>query len=352
VGGVVLVGYALLLAAADCAVWGSTGHDLRSTGARALRWAALLAPVFLGAYVVMIAAWPAALVHPVEIPVQGLRMFSHFSRIIAVVFEGRFVSAAKLPWTYMPVMLAAILPEAFSLLALGALAWAAWAIRRGLRAGQTAPLLELGLLATATVFPLAWTQWTKAAIYDNLRHFLFVLPPAAALIALAWTALLRRLPRKAATAVTVALVLALGSQAARMAALHPYEYTFFSLFGGGMPGAARRFDSEYWLTSYREATLRMVEHARAVAAAGGARFEQRRFSVLVTGNEVPVQMVAPPNFTVVGPDKSGVLPDAATDYFISTTRWGLDDQRPGWPVVAEVGRRGMRFAVVRARPGL
>jgi hypothetical protein len=37
---------------------------------------------------------------------------------------------------------------------------------------------------------------------------------------------------------------------------------------------------------------------------------------------------------------------------VATTRWNRDRYWPDWPQVAEVGRAGMRFAVVKAAPEL
>jgi len=35
--------------------------------------------------------------------------------------------------------------------------------------------------------------------------------------------------------------------------LHPYEYIYYNQFIGGVSGAADRFETDYWATSYREA---------------------------------------------------------------------------------------------------
>jgi hypothetical protein len=35
--------------------------------------------------------------------------------------------------------------------------------------------------------------------------------------------------------------------------LHPYEYTYFNSLVGGTDGASRRYETDYWCTSYREA---------------------------------------------------------------------------------------------------
>lgn len=35
--------------------------------------------------------------------------------------------------------------------------------------------------------------------------------------------------------------------------LHPYEYAYYNLFTGGTSGAFRVYETEYWLTCYKEA---------------------------------------------------------------------------------------------------
>jgi hypothetical protein len=35
--------------------------------------------------------------------------------------------------------------------------------------------------------------------------------------------------------------------------LHPYEYTYYNSFIGGTKGAFRKFETDYWLTCYKEA---------------------------------------------------------------------------------------------------
>src|SRR5678816_937513 len=35
--------------------------------------------------------------------------------------------------------------------------------------------------------------------------------------------------------------------------LHPYEYTYYNSFVGGTSGVFRRYETDYWLTCYKEA---------------------------------------------------------------------------------------------------
>ena len=34
--------------------------------------------------------------------------------------------------------------------------------------------------------------------------------------------------------------------------LHPYQYTYYNSFVGGTKGAFRRYETDYWLTCYKE----------------------------------------------------------------------------------------------------
>jgi len=41
--------------------------------------------------------------------------------------------------------------------------------------------------------------------------------------------------------------------------LHPYEYTYYNSFAGGTNGAFRKYETEYWLTCYKEAVEQFNE---------------------------------------------------------------------------------------------
>jgi hypothetical protein len=91
-------------------------------------------------------------------------------------------------------------------------------------------------------------------IYDAQRHFLFVLPPLAALGGAAISQCLRT-PSFSLTTRAAVLGGILGACAVAgydMLRLHPYEYVYFNHLVGGLPGAADRFETEYWGASYTE----------------------------------------------------------------------------------------------------
>jgi hypothetical protein len=95
---------------------------------------------------------------------------------------------------------------------------------------------------------------TRPTIYDGHRHFLFWLPPMAAIAGVALNAALHhvRIPRAfriGGAGVLTALVLLVLFDMARV---HPYEYLYFNRLYGGLPAANGNFETDYWGASFRE----------------------------------------------------------------------------------------------------
>lgn len=127
--------------------------------------------------------------------------------------------------------------------------------------------------------------------------------------------------------------------------LHPYQMTFFNSLVGGLHGAAGRYETDYWITSYREAMDWISEQARREP-----------------DHEVGVLVAAPKNALVTVERRAANVRVALTfqlsesetlppqfDYYIGTTRYGLDKAFPESPVVHSIGRDGAVFTVVRSR---
>jgi hypothetical protein len=352
IGGVLVLLYLVLFTAARLgrrALQREGG--LASLQAHGPEVAASLLAVAAIAWAAMLVAWPAALLAPAAVPLEAVRAASRFQWIATVLWNGREVWSNHLPWSYLPVLFAVQLPEVLVLLFGASLGWGLVACWRW-RAAAPAPGLRLGvaLLLLAVLFPVGWAMAMGSTLYDNGRHFLFVLPPLACLAGLLWSRLVAGAARRRAAlgpALALGLACALVPPTARMAALHPYEYAFLNAFAGGMPEGARRFDTEYWITSYREASGAVLEHATAAAAAVGRPVASMRFLVAVVGPREVLAEALPPNFEVVPFER-----ESRADYLVATTRWRSDLEWPDWREIGVVGRAGMRFAVVKAAPEL
>ena len=98
-------------------------------------------------------------------------------------------------------------------------------------------------------------------MYDGLRHFLFILPPIFIFAGLTFEFLLELMHRiqliqplwlYAGFILVILLPGALG-----IFRLHPYEYSYYNSFIGGTDGAFRKYETDYWLTCYKEAVQQL-----------------------------------------------------------------------------------------------
>jgi len=208
----------------------------------------------LTAAVATYATWPFLWSNPVGGFLQSLGHAQNYDEI-AVLFRGHVYDSGALPWDYIPGLAVLELTEPAVLLffiGCGVLAWRV--IRRRSNA------IELGLLLTWLVLPVVAIRLAGATIYDNLRHMLFLLPPAFIIAGCAVEEILSRLPSRWVRGAVLAIVLLPGLVASIR--LHPYESSYFNSFTGGLSGAADKYYVDPWCISYREATQRLNEFAR------------------------------------------------------------------------------------------
>jgi hypothetical protein len=104
---------------------------------------------------------------------------------------------------------------------------------------------------------LAYVLIRKPAMYDGMRHFLFILPPIFIFSGFAFEYIVEKLSTlfrvrhlwlNAGLGMLLVLPGIMGS-----IKLHPYEYTYYNSFVGGTDGAFRTYETDYWLTCYKEA---------------------------------------------------------------------------------------------------
>ena len=102
--------------------------------------------------------------------------------------------------------------------------------------------LRLLAIVLAAALPILLTIILQPYIYNGIRHLLFIVPPFAVLGGLAGgmdrppSCISTAAPRSAAGA--IALAAGIVSPVADMVRLHPYEYTDFNHFVGGVKGRA------------------------------------------------------------------------------------------------------------------
>ena len=186
------------------------------------------------AYAVMGLVWPWAVVDPLN-PFRALEYFSEFfEKPWQELFGGALMPVPDMPRSYVPTLFALQMPEVFLALALAGIVLAA---ASAARPGEPRRRAILSLLVVAAVLPVAITVAERPAMYNGIRHFIFVVPPLAALGGLAggrafeWLA---RRGRMAAAAGALVLAGALALPVVEFVRLHPYEYTHFNHLAGGV----------------------------------------------------------------------------------------------------------------------
>jgi len=213
------------------------------------------------AYLVMIVAWPWALSSPLRHPFEAFTTFSHFPVTIPVLVNGEWIPSDQLPLYYLPLMIGVKMPLLHLLLLLALIPLAAITLTRLKRHPQDQRWLAWSVPLIALLLPITYVLVSRPALYNEMRHFLFLLPPLAVLMGVAAELLwqqLRQRSRALHTTIVIAAAIALASEVVEMARLHPYEYVSYNGVVGGVAGAELRFELDYWSTSQKElyATLK------------------------------------------------------------------------------------------------
>jgi hypothetical protein len=276
-------------------------EELRNEGLReaARRFAHVvyvLLPGLVFGYLVMGLIWPWSIMEPGN-PFEALTYFSHFfEKPWKEMFDGAIVSVPDMPWSYLPTLFALQLPEVMLVLMGGAVVSTfAMLPRSEVPARRKTILLMLTLAAT---LPLAIAMVKRPALYNGIRHFVFVIPPMAVLggVAFAWAMeRLRPNHRTWQPVVLATFCFGLALSLAEMIRLHPYQYTHFNHIAGTVRGADDRFMLDYWGLALKQASDELREQIveRQEVAPGN-----RKWKVAVCGPQRPAQVALGPDFTI------------------------------------------------------
>jgi hypothetical protein len=271
-------------------------HSVREAAQRFLHVVYVLLPALALGYLVMGLIWPWSILEPGH-PLQALTYFSQFfEKPWKEMFDGALVSVPDMPWSYLPTLFALQLPEVLLALSIPAVVGTFVLLsRRNVSARRKTIFLMLTLAAT---LPLTIAMVKRPALYNGIRHFIFVIPPMTVLAGAAfasgmnWLRQNRRSWQPAAVAVFVfGLLLPL----AEMIRLHPYQYTHFNHIAGTVREADDRYMLDYWGLALKQASdgLREELVERQEVPPQG-----RKWKVAVCGPQRPAQVALGPNFTI------------------------------------------------------
>jgi dolichyl-phosphate-mannose-protein mannosyltransferase len=254
-GAIAAIGAIALILAVE-----ARANGLRMAATRLGHFILALVPAMLLAYAVMALVWPWSVIDPLN-PFRAVEYFSHFfEKPWEELFGGTLISVPDMPRSYVPTLFVLKLPEIFVALGFGGAAGALVATaRHDVTPNRRAIFL---LLALAGLLPVAVTIALRPAMYNGIRHFIFVLPPLAVLggLAAVWlfnaTRLIAATNRLRLAPIVAAAIFVAGVAlpVVEMVRLHPFEYTHFNRLMGGVGRAQGRYMLDYWALAFRQAS--------------------------------------------------------------------------------------------------
>ncbi|HEY2244258.1 MAG TPA: glycosyltransferase family 39 protein [Xanthobacteraceae bacterium] len=295
-----------------------------------------LLPAAILAYLVMALVWPWSVLSPLN-PFRAVEYFSNFfEKPWRELFDGQLIPVIDMPRSYVPTLFAVQVPELLLALGLCGTAGAIFAIVRNADRSTAGAGRRAALLATvlAVVLPVLVTVVTRPAMYNGIRHFVFVLPPFAALAGLACALIaerLRRYGKFAAGAGILALVAGTASPIIDMTRLHPYEYTDYNHLAGGVPHARQNYMLDYW-------GLSLTQASRQLSADIADRHEQPphgQWKIAVCGPHPPVAVALGPQFTTTWNPKGADFAMVVGEFYCAKLEA---------PVIFDIVREGVVYA--------
>jgi hypothetical protein len=266
---------------------------------------------------------------------------------MGILFDGTIYRANTLPQHYFPFMLAFTLTEpALPLAALGVVLGFWKMLKEEAPDSQVRKerLVSLTLVLLWFVTLVAYILIRRPSMYDGIRHFFFILPPYFLFIGLAYEALVERAAavfqrwrnlRIWLGAAAGLILLAPGIYG--ILKLHPYEYTYYNFYIGGTSKAFRTYETDYWLTCYKDA-LRALD---ATITSPARLFVKREAYLAKPFASAKIQVL---QLNQAEEPRSGdyVLANARTNDNLTTY--------PKAPIVIEISRVGAKFCTIRQIP--
>ena len=257
--------------------------------------------VLVTSQILCMVLWPYLGEHYFRHLVNVFWLSAHFPPKFAFLFMGGMSDSLTYPWYYLPVWIGISTPLFILILFLYS-----FFMSKSLKNNKLFSLLGITLgLNFALYF------WLHPAIYDGLRHYLFMLPVLSAMGALAFSEFFKSGKFSAFKKIVCAFLLVnAGMTGAQMVKLHPYEYVYSNEFVGGFKGAYGKYETDYWVASMKEAVLwlktnEIKEPNKTYKIyADGAPFQSQLY---FTGNMISVKTLKESDYGIVM-TRAGIRP--------------------------------------------
>jgi hypothetical protein len=273
--------------------------------------------------------WPALWGSPVKNFLNALLKASEFPWDGKVMFSGIDYAVDALPRAYLPGLLIVQFTELSLILFIGGMVI-------GLAGAYKKKIDWEWLLIIVLWFfvPITSAVVKQLTMYDNFRHFLFAIPPIFILASLSLEWIFAWIKKPIGMALIIVTLFV--ANMIWLVRLHPYQYIYYNSLVGGVGGAFRNYEMDYWGISYKGA----VEYLNENAPNGS--------QIIVWGPDHLVTKIIRPDLNVVEFRKVSEADSADFNYAIILSRHNKDQTLyPDAEVVYSEGKDGAIFVVVK-----
>lgn len=274
------------------------------------------------AFCFMIVFWPYLWPDPFGRLIGSILNSAQYPDIHLTLFKGVLVDSKDIPLSYLPLLLVVQLTE------------------------TTLLLLLVGVFSVLKKFPgdlvtivIIWFVLPAVAIilmrvnlYNNFRQVFFLLPPLFLTAGLGLDWMLTLIRRPAARFLFLFSIILPGVYA--NITLYPYQYVYYNQLVGGVSGAYRVFELDYWNLAFKEAQSYINQTAGANA------------NIFVGDSKPSAQTFARSDliFNALGARKRNW---ENYDYIIVSTAKNSDEKFAEFPTVFVVERDGVPLVYVK-----
>lgn len=279
----------------------------------------LIAYGFL-AFVVMYTTWPYLWPNPLGRLIESAVVMAKYPWQGQVLFNGTLYASTDIPRSYLPLLLGIQLTEPV---------WALFGLGLAVTVFGVHEKRDLLILTVIWfILPLVGFVALRSPLYDNFRQVFFILPPVFFMAGVVF----EKIKQPVLQITLIALCILPGVIDGMR--LHPYEYIYYNRFTGGVTGAFRKFELDYWGTSYREAAGWLNTDAPANAL------------LWVEGPAHLLDLYLRPDLKLYSPYES----DRADhyDYIVATSRYNIDlTSYPAARIVHTIRRDNAVLTVIK-----
>jgi MFS family permease len=268
----------------------------------------------------MILFWPYLWPDALGRLLQSISISASFPNVHIVLFKGVLFNASDIPNSYVPVLLLVQLTETTLLLILVG----AFALLKKVRWDFVA------LVVVWFVLPVAVMILAGVNLYNNLRQEFFIFPPLFLMAGLGLDWLLRLVRRPAIQCLVIFLCVLPGLYA--NVTLYPYQYIYYNQLVGGISGAYRNYELDYWGLAIKDAQDYVNQNAGKAA------------NIYVDKTKHAAQIFARPDLVF---NAFGGKNWKSYDFIVVSTAQNSDERFAAFQTVFVVERDGVPLAYVK-----